>query len=61
MHDDVGIRATELSEEDLSRELAHLHETRHDTFLTGTASALQNHTDRMLELEAEYTRRGVRQ
>ncbi|MDQ1702257.1 MAG: hypothetical protein QOF57_1509 [Frankiaceae bacterium] len=57
MHDDVGIRATELSDEDLDRELAHLHETRHDTFMTGTPAALQNHTDRMLELEAEYTRR----
>ncbi|MCU1675843.1 MAG: hypothetical protein JWM93_601 [Frankiales bacterium] len=57
MHDDVGIRATELSDEDLLREVSHLHETRHDTFLNGSSSALRNHTDRMLELEQEYAHR----
>ncbi|MDQ1714918.1 MAG: hypothetical protein QOG52_2722 [Frankiaceae bacterium] len=57
MHDDVGIRATELSDEDLLREVTHLHETRHDTFLGGSAAAMTNHTDRMLELESEFARR----
>lgn len=57
MHDDVGIRATDLADDDLYRELTHLHETRHDTFMTGTAAALANHTERMLELEEEYARR----
>jgi hypothetical protein len=57
MHDDVGIRGAELSDEDLLREVTHLHETRHETFLHGSPAALVNHTDRMLELEQEYARR----
>jgi hypothetical protein len=47
----------ELSDDDLERELTHLHETRHDTFLGGSADALRHHTDRMLELEGEYAAR----
>ena len=56
MHE-TGIRGGELSDDDLLRELTHLHETRHETFLNGSASALSHHTERMLELEAEYARR----
>jgi hypothetical protein len=52
-----GIPAQDLSDDSLERELAHLHETRHETFLNGTADALNVHTARMLELEEEYTRR----
>jgi hypothetical protein len=53
----TGIPASDLADDDLDRELAHLHETRHDTFLNGTEDALEAHTRRMLELEAEYLRR----
>jgi len=53
----TGIPASQLSDDDLERELAHLHETRHDTFLHGTEDALETHTSRMLELEQEYLRR----
>jgi hypothetical protein len=52
-----GIDPARLDDEDLSRELAHLHETRHDTFLDGSEDALETHTERMLALEAEYLRR----
>ncbi len=52
-----GIPGAELSEEDLQRQLEHLHQTRHETFLNGSADALDAHTKRMLELEAEYARR----
>jgi hypothetical protein len=53
----TGIPAQDLAEEDLTRELRHLHETRHGTFLHGSADALGAHTDRMAELETEYLRR----
>ena len=46
-----------LSDDDLERELTHLHETRHDTFVNGTEDALETHTTRMFELEGEYLRR----
>jgi Family of unknown function (DUF6158) len=52
-----GVQASELSEDDLRRELAHVHETRHTTFLHGSQVALEAHTRRMGELEAEYLRR----
>lgn len=52
-----GVPAPELSDEDLEREVAHLHETRHQTFLNGSADALTAHTERMLELEGEYAKR----
>jgi hypothetical protein len=52
-----GVPATKLDDSALERELEHLHETRHDTFLNGTADALEAHTARMLELEQEYARR----
>ena len=53
----TGISGDDLSDDDLRRELEHLHETRHDTFLNGSADALENHTRRMLELEAAYRSR----
>jgi hypothetical protein len=52
-----GVPARELDDSALERELEHLHETRHDTFLNGSADALEAHTERMLELEQEYARR----
>ena len=52
-----GIAPGQLSDEDLDRELAHLHETRRETFFEGTQDALRNHTVRMLELEDEFRRR----
>jgi hypothetical protein len=53
----TGIPASQLSDEDLERELAHLHGTRHETFLNGTEDALEVHTARMLEMEREYLHR----
>jgi len=52
-----GVPADELAEDDLLRELRHLHDTRHDAFLHGSADALGMHTRRTVELEAEYVRR----
>jgi hypothetical protein len=52
-----GVPATELSEEDLLRELEHVHQTRHETFLHGSADALVHHTARTAQLEDEYLRR----
>lgn len=53
----TGIPVANLSGDELERDLAHLHETRHETFLHGTEDALETHTRRMLETEAEYLRR----
>jgi hypothetical protein len=52
-----GVAAVALSEEDLDRELATLHRTRHETFMHGSAQALMRHSERMHELENEYLRR----
>lgn len=52
-----GIPAAQLADDDLERELAHLHETRHATVLDGTRDALERHTRRMLEVEEEYRQR----
>ena len=53
----TGVPARELTDEALERELEHLHETRHDTFLHGSEDALSFHTPRTTELEEEYLRR----
>ena len=53
----LGVPAADLEEADLLRELAHLHETRHETFLHGSPDALDAHTGRTGELEAEYLNR----
>jgi Family of unknown function (DUF6158) len=53
----VGVAPAELSDEELLRELASLHETRHDTLRHGPDAALVHHNRRMAELEGEYLRR----
>ena len=53
----TGVPPTELTDADLDRELAHLHETRHEVFLHGPTAALQNHSERTGDLELEYLRR----
>ncbi|GAA3246271.1 DUF6158 family protein [Dactylosporangium siamense] len=55
--DGVGVPAGALSDEDLSRELGHLHETRDDTFRHGSPQALEHHDERTAELEDEFLRR----
>ena len=56
-----GISASDLSDDDLRRQTLHLHETRTHTLLTGSESALQAHTERMLALEQEFLRRFPRE
>jgi hypothetical protein len=56
-HTGAGVPAAELSDDDLSRELGHLHETRDDTFRHGSPQALEHHGTRTEELEAEFVRR----
>jgi hypothetical protein len=53
----LGVEPAALSTEDLMRELASLHETRHDTLRHGSDAALEHHNRRLAELEAEYLRR----
>ena len=52
-----GVNPQDLAEADLVRELAHLHRTRHDTFLHGSPDALREHSSRLAALEEEYLRR----
>lgn len=52
-----GIPAGDLDQDDLSRELEHLHATRNATLLHGSGDALTVHTERMAELEDDYLRR----
>jgi hypothetical protein len=52
-----GIDPTGLPDADLLRELASLHETRHDTLRHGSDAALSHHDQRLAELEGEYLRR----
>lgn len=54
---ELGIPADQLGDDDLRREMRHLHETRHDTVLSAGESALETHTRRMLALEQEFLRR----
>jgi hypothetical protein len=49
-----GVRPEDLTETDLIRELEHLHNTRHETFLHGAPHALNEHSNRTDELEQEY-------
>jgi hypothetical protein len=53
----TGIPASQLSDDDLLRELAAVHRTRHDTLRHGSDQALANHDERTAELEGEYLRR----
>jgi hypothetical protein len=52
-----GVPPNLLSEDDLLRELAQLHRTRHETFLHAPTQALQHHSERTVALETEYLRR----
>lgn len=52
-----GIPAYELRTELLLQELRHLHATRNETFLHGSADSLREHTARTFEMEQEYLRR----
>jgi hypothetical protein len=52
-----GIPPRDLADDDLRRELQHLHDTRHDVVTGGSESAYENHTERMLALEQEFLRR----
>jgi hypothetical protein len=53
----TGPGPTELSDEDLFRELRRLHDTRHTTLRHGSDDALSAHTRRLNDLEREYLRR----
>jgi hypothetical protein len=53
----LGIDPTALEESVLLHELEQIHRTRHETLLHGSADALDRHSLRMAELEAEYLRR----
>lgn len=52
-----GVDPGRLSEEELLRELKHLHETRSDALFHGPADAFAAHTNRTRDLEDEYLRR----
>jgi uncharacterized protein DUF6158 len=52
-----GIPASELSDDDLERELSHAHEKRHDIFVEGTVDQLRNHSARTAQLEQAYLER----
>jgi hypothetical protein len=55
--DRTGIPARDLSDDDLMRELASVHRTRHTTLRHGSDPSLTHHDERMAELEQEYLRR----
>ena len=52
-----GVDPRALSDDDLVREVSHLHETRHEAMRGASESAFEAHTRRMLDLEREYLRR----
>lgn len=56
-NDSTGVDPSQLDDADLRRELAHMHETRHDAMLGGSEDAFEAHTTRMLALEREFLRR----
>jgi hypothetical protein len=49
-----GVDPAELADEDLMRELGHLYDTRMDALRHAADQALEEHTHRMTQLEAEY-------
>lgn len=53
----AGIAPLELTDDELLRELAELHRTRHETLRHASDQALEMHDERLTELEAEYLRR----
>jgi hypothetical protein len=48
---------TQLTDNDMFRELNELYRTRHDTLRHGSDQALAHHTERLSDLEEEYLRR----
>ena len=56
-HDEIGIDPAELSDEDLTREMASLHRTRLDTLRHASDAALATHLRRTADLETEYLTR----
>jgi hypothetical protein len=54
---DTGIPASELSDEDLERELTHAHEKRHEIMLDGTVDQWHNLRARTDDLERGYLQR----
>lgn len=52
-----GISPHALDNGVLLHELEQLHRTRHETFLYGSDDALERHTSRTAQLEAEYLHR----
>jgi hypothetical protein len=52
-----GIQPAALTDDELTREMTHLHNTRHDAVLSASEDALETHTERMLALEREFLRR----
>lgn len=55
--DNPGVDPSRLGDEHLRRELWHLYETRPQTLLGGSESALRTHTERMFALERKLLRR----
>lgn len=53
-YEGLGVDPSSLTDEELLRELASLHGTRHDTLRHGSDDALVHHNRRMTELESEY-------
>ncbi|MFC4019433.1 DUF6158 family protein [Micromonospora sp. GCM10011542] len=53
----LGVDPSELTDEDLIREMHSLHRTRLDTLRHAADSALANHLRRTAELETEYLAR----
>jgi hypothetical protein len=53
----LGLDPSALSTDDLLRELAQVHSTRHETFRHGPDDALAHHDRRTAELEREYLHR----
>jgi hypothetical protein len=56
---ETGIPASELSDDDLERELAHAHEKRHEILLDGTVDQWRNLRARTDDLERGYVQRFV--
>jgi hypothetical protein len=52
-----GVPPGQLDDDDLLRELASIHRTRHETLRHGSEDSLVEHNRRMAELEAEYLQR----
>ncbi|MET7682130.1 DUF6158 family protein [Streptomyces sp. NPDC005423] len=56
----TGVDPATFDDQQLMKELATIHRTRHDTLLYGSNDALRAHNDRMAQLEGEYLRRNPR-